>query len=93
MTHVVLVTGGFGYIGGRVAQHLAKTAGVSLRLATRNAGADAPAWLPQAAVVTLDLDDEAAVTAACRGATALHSMNMTARPIRSVRCRSTAPAR
>ena len=71
MTHVVLVTGGFGYIGGRVAQHLAKTAGVSLRLATRNAGADAPAWLPQAAVVTLDLDDEAAVTAACRGATAI----------------------
>ena len=71
MTDVVLVTGGFGYIGGRVAQQLARTAGVSVRLATRQADAGPPAWLPAANVVSLDLGDDAGMERACHDVTGI----------------------
>ena len=67
MTDIVLVTGGFGYIGGRIAQQLAQTAGVSLRLATRRDDARPPEWLPSAGIVAMNLDDDASLDAACRG--------------------------
>lgn len=70
MTDVVLVTGGFGYVGGRVAQQLA-AGGASVRLAMRSAAAKPPDWLPGATVVALDLEEDAAIEAACGGATAI----------------------
>lgn len=71
MTDVYLITGGFGYIGGRVAQQLACAAGVSVRLATRQADAGPPAWLPAAEVVSLDLGDDAGIERACNGITGI----------------------
>jgi UDP-glucose 4-epimerase len=61
----VLVTGGFGFIGARLARHLA-AAGYSVRLGSRRYAAQ-PDWLPQADVVQTCWDDIAALTAACNG--------------------------
>lgn len=71
MTDVVLVTGGFGYIGGRVAQQLARTSGMSVRLTTRQAGATPPAWLADAEVVSMDLENDTDLDRACSGATSV----------------------
>ena len=71
MTDAVLVTGGFGYIGGRVAQQLAHDAGFAVRLTTRRSGATSPQWLPQAQVAVAALDDDAALDAACRGVSSI----------------------
>ena len=51
MTDVVLITGGLGYIGGRLAQQLAACGKHRLRLTTRSADCAPPAWLPGAEVV------------------------------------------
>ena len=67
MTNVVLITGGFGYLGGRIAQQLAKTKGTTVRLATRRHDTSAPAWLPEAEVVTLALDNDPSIETACNG--------------------------
>lgn len=66
MTVQVLITGGFGYIGGRVAQQLAN-AGFSVYLGTRRSELTAPAWLPQAQVTHLDWNAPAALANACAG--------------------------
>jgi len=47
----VLVTGGFGYLGGRVAQFLAQSTQDEILLGTR-IHANPPSWLPQAGVVS-----------------------------------------
>lgn len=64
MTMRVLITGGFGYIGGRVAQKLAD-AGFSVFLGTRRTGLIAPPWLPQAQVSHLDWNSATALAEAC----------------------------
>ena len=46
----VLITGGFGYVGGRLAQFLAIQAGYQILLGTRQR-AESPGWLPEARVV------------------------------------------
>ena len=46
----VLITGGFGYLGGRLAQFLASQAGYELILGSRKQ-TKSPLWLPQAKVV------------------------------------------
>jgi UDP-glucose 4-epimerase len=90
MTDVVLVTGGFGYLGGRVARQLAE-AGMSVRLATRQADAAPPAWLAKANVVSMDLDNDAGIEHACSGVTsvvhlaALNEHDCAADPQRALR--------
>lgn len=69
MTGVVLVTGGFGYIGGRVAVAL-REAGWQVRLASRRQQA-APAWLSDAQSVALDVLDSEACARALQGVTAI----------------------
>jgi UDP-glucose 4-epimerase len=61
----VLITGAFGYVGGRVAMHLA-SCGHSLRLGTRAAGIALPETLRQSRVTACDLFDEKQLDAACR---------------------------
>ncbi len=61
----VLVTGGFGFVGARLARHLA-AAGYSVRLGSRKYTAQ-PDWLPQADVVQTCWDDMATLIAACNG--------------------------
>jgi UDP-glucose 4-epimerase len=55
----VLLTGGLGYLGGRIAQGLVRDPGVDLRLVTRQALADRPGWLDRGEVQQIDFDSEA----------------------------------
>jgi len=73
----VLVTGGFGYLGGRVAQFLFGS-GFEVALGTRNK-CSPPDWLPEADVVELIWDDENALVEACREVnTVIHAAGMNA---------------
>lgn len=61
----ILITGGFGFVGGRLAVHLAE-AGHQVVLGTRQV-VDAPYWLPQAETVQTEWHDDAALESICRG--------------------------
>lgn len=66
MSHRVLLTGGLGYLGGRLASALV-AAGHQVRCGTRRPGAAAPDWLPGIPMVMLDWASTEALTEACRG--------------------------
>lgn len=66
MTRRILITGGFGYVGGRVAQALS-AAGFDVRLGTRLALVSAPGWLPAADTETLNWDLRETLESACHG--------------------------
>lgn len=66
MTPTVLITGGLGYVGGRVAEALRRSGKYRLRLATRSVGNPPPAWLPDAEIVTLDVTSTSGLDNACR---------------------------
>ena len=73
----VMITGGFGFLGGRIAGHL-QEAGHTVILGSRQA-ADAPEWLPGAQVVRLLWEDVAALERACQGVdTIVHAAGMSA---------------
>lgn len=59
----VLITGGFGFVGGRVAQHL-QQAGHTVVLGTRQA-TGSPEWLPEAQVAPILWYDPDALERAC----------------------------
>lgn len=61
----ILITGGLGFVGGRLAVHLAH-AGHRIVLGSRNAVAP-PAWLLQAEVVKIEWEDIAALERCCLG--------------------------
>lgn len=61
----VLITGGFGYLGGRIAVAMAADLGVSVRLGSRQLRF--PDWLPQAEGVVCDLHNMASLLAAMKG--------------------------
>ncbi|MDB5526950.1 MAG: putative UDP-glucose 4-epimerase [Devosia sp.] len=60
----LLLTGGFGYLGGRLAQHLAGQ-GAEIVLGSRRA-LRAPAWLPDAQTVSLDWESLNGLADCCR---------------------------
>jgi UDP-glucose 4-epimerase len=63
----VLITGGLGYIGGRLAQHLVKEYDQeNIRLLTRKKKKKTPVWADNFDVVSGDLLDEDSLFAACR---------------------------
>jgi UDP-glucose 4-epimerase len=66
MTHKVLITGGRGYVGGRVVQFLAES-GFSLRVGSHRVGLPTPIWLKGAEQINLDLLTDKDLEAACRG--------------------------
>jgi UDP-glucose 4-epimerase len=66
MSHTVLLTGGLGYLGGRLACALV-AAGHQVRCGTRRLGAVAPDCLPGMPMVTLNWASTEALTEACRG--------------------------
>jgi UDP-glucose 4-epimerase len=73
----VLITGGFGFVGGRVAQHL-QQAGHQIVLGTRKACLS-PGWLHQAEVVTTDWHDGHALAQICYGVdVVIHAAGMNA---------------
>lgn len=66
----LLITGGFGYLGGRLAQHLAIQAGYKILLGSRQQ-AQTPQWLPQAEVVQTRWDLPSSLDQLCRGVDAI----------------------
>ncbi|KAF0225664.1 MAG: UDP-glucose [Rhodospirillaceae bacterium] len=64
----ILVTGGSGYVGGRLVRHLL-TRGDEIRLASRRPLS--PIWAKDARTIVLDWDDPASVAAACAGCRAV----------------------
>ena len=73
----VLVTGGKGFLGARLARHLS-AAGQQVRLGTRSPG-PAPAWLPHAEMAETRWEDPGALLAACANVDVLvHAAGMNA---------------
>lgn len=74
----VFIAGGLGFVGGRIAVHLAK-AGNEIVIGTRSEK-ERLDWLPEATVVRIDWNDVTALTKACEGADVLiHAAGMNAR--------------
>lgn len=67
MTRTILLTGGLGYLGGRIACALAD-AGHQVLCGTRRQDAVAPAWLPTMRMVHLDWASTASLAEACHEA-------------------------
>lgn len=67
MSATVLITGGLGYLGGRISQYLEQRGDLQLRVAVSRERERAPQWLKRGELVTLDLLDHASCEAACRG--------------------------
>ena len=70
MRPTVLLAGGFGNLGGRVASALHSTGNWNIRLASRR-HLSPPPWAPDATVVNLDLLNPEQVDFACSGVTAI----------------------
>lgn len=72
----VLVTGGFGYVGGRLAQYLVSQKGDEIFLGARQAQSS-PSWLPQTQVVQTRWDSSAELENICTGMDAVvHTAGM-----------------
>ncbi|MBI3804164.1 MAG: SDR family oxidoreductase [Nitrospirae bacterium] len=65
MSKRVLITGGFGYLGGRIAMELASSSNLKIRLGSRKAK-PAPVWLPAAETAAIDVMEPASLPAALR---------------------------
>lgn len=65
MNKKVLVTGGLGYIGGRVCQHLSSLSMFQLLIGTRNNKQPIPNWLTNGQLVNVDLSDDDSLVKAC----------------------------
>ena len=63
MKYRILVTGGMGFVGGRLAKHLHQ-AGHQIFLGSRKSSS-APKWLPEVEVVKMSWDDRDALAAVC----------------------------
>jgi UDP-glucose 4-epimerase len=72
MSQTILITGGFGYLGGRIALAVANETSCQVRLASRKP-CTAPSWLPQAQAVVMDvLDPESLKASLCGVKTVVH---------------------
>ena len=67
MNDIVLITGGLGYVGGRVAKYLSDNSNYKLRITTRQTAVQAPNWLRNAEIIHVDLMSEKDIKTACAG--------------------------
>lgn len=70
MSKRILITGGFGYLGGRIATHLAKGNLYTLILSSRKEQS-APGWLPAAETICLDYLHSESMVSAMEGVNAV----------------------
>jgi UDP-glucose 4-epimerase len=93
----ILITGGFGLIGGRVGQHLQQV-GHQIVLGSRKASKP-PDWLPQAEVVQTCWGDESALDQICGGvevvihAAGMNAQDCSANPVAALEFNGLATAR
>ena len=93
----ILITGGFGYIGGRIAQHLQEF-GNNILLGSRYDGAPAD-WLPRAEVVQTEWSDGSLLEQICRGvdvvihAAGMNAGDCAADPVAALECNGLFTAR
>jgi len=67
MTVSVLLTGGLGYVGGRVAQELIRSDIFDVTVTSRDPNAvEIPPWLPKNHCIPLDMEDETSITNVCK---------------------------
>ncbi|MFM8852118.1 MAG: NAD-dependent epimerase/dehydratase family protein, partial [Acidimicrobiaceae bacterium] len=77
MTKNVLLTGGFGTLGGRLAAILAQDTEINLRLASR-VKRNAPHWAPRAETFAVDFEDHRSIQEMLNGITdVVHLVAMT----------------
>jgi UDP-glucose 4-epimerase len=68
MSAKVLITGGLGYFGGRIATAFAQSGQFDLVLGTRHLRETRPAWAGQAQIIAMDFNTPASLDRACAGA-------------------------
>lgn len=67
MTHRILILGGLGYVGGRVAKYVLENRLAEVVIGTRQKSIDRPTWLPQVSLTTIDWDNRTSIAAALSG--------------------------
>jgi UDP-glucose 4-epimerase len=67
MKETVLVTGGLGYLGGRISKFLAQNTDYQLRLGIYRQRSEVPDWLKNVSLVHLDLQCDDALDQICKG--------------------------
>lgn len=67
----VLITGGLGYVGGRIAQAISQQSEYNLVLSTRQNNTVLPHWLDKGKIISVDLLSESDLAAACQGVKAI----------------------
>lgn len=93
----ILIAGGFGFVGGRLGQHLHRI-GHQVILGSRNANC-APEWLPQSQVAKFDWNDDHALEKICGGvdvviqAAGMNAQDCTADPVSALQFNGLATAR
>lgn len=93
----ILITGGFGFVGGRIAAHLAQ-AGHQVVLGSRNTTIT-PAWLPKAEVAKIEWNDDVSLERICDGvdiviqAAGMNAQDCAADPVAALNCNGVATSR
>ncbi len=93
----ILIAGGFGFVGGRLAKHFHRI-GHQVVLGSRNANGP-PGWLPQTEVATIDWDDSHALERICSGvdvvvhAAGMNAQECAADPVSALKFNGLATAR
>lgn len=67
MTDTVLITGGLGFVGGRLGRHIAENTNLGLRVTTHRHGVRRPDWLKDGSIVQLDISTGAGLDSVCNG--------------------------
>jgi UDP-glucose 4-epimerase len=67
MNGKVLITGGLGYLGGRLSKHLSDRGKWATRLTSRRTGNALPSWADAMEVVTADFGDDGDMASLCQG--------------------------
>lgn len=63
---VVLITGGLGYVGGRIAQRLSEGGNYNLLLGTRHQNVACPSWIEHAQIITMDMFSAEGLAEVCK---------------------------